>query len=95
MAAPYVDTAVAFGRAAGLEAAWLTNLFRFAPRPRDRRIVHTSPARAWKVRDGFVAFGCEHMAGMSTGPARRRMAAATAAQLRTPSSRGRATRSRR
>jgi len=28
VAAPYVDTAIAFGRAAGLKPAWLTNLFR-------------------------------------------------------------------
>ena len=33
VAAPYVETAVAFGRAAGLRAGWLANLFHFAPRP--------------------------------------------------------------
>ena len=31
--APYVDTAMAFGRAAGMQAGWLTNLFKFAPHP--------------------------------------------------------------
>ncbi len=36
VAAPYVDTATAFGRAAGLPAGWLANLFRFAPRPAER-----------------------------------------------------------
>src|SRR5262249_40870798 len=40
VAAPYVDTAVAFGRAAGLPVVWLTNLFRFAPRPGERHFVH-------------------------------------------------------
>src|SRR5207244_10549402 len=39
VAAPYIDTATAFGRAAGLKAGWLTDLFRFAPPPTERRIV--------------------------------------------------------
>jgi len=33
VAAPYVDTAMAFGRACGLPAKWLNNLFRFARKP--------------------------------------------------------------
>src|SRR5438132_1225357 len=37
VAAPYVDTAVAFGRAAGIGGGWLSNLFSFAPRPTERR----------------------------------------------------------
>ncbi len=47
--APYVETATAFGVAAGLPADWLQTLFRFAPAPartvvlRDRR-----PDRVWK-----------------------------------------------
>src|SRR5258707_15731877 len=40
IAAPYVETATAFGRAAGLPAGWIANLFRFAPRPGERRFVH-------------------------------------------------------
>src|SRR5204862_2399353 len=43
VAAPYVDTAIAFGRAAGLRGGWLKNLFRFAPAPSDRWFVE--PAR--------------------------------------------------
>lgn len=49
IAAPYVDTAIAFGVAAGLPGDWLHTLFRFAPAPartvvlRDRR-----PDRVWK-----------------------------------------------
>src|SRR5215207_8135318 len=39
VAAPYVATAKAFGRAAGLEAGWLTNLFRFAPAAAEQHIV--------------------------------------------------------
>ena len=56
IAAPYVDTAVAFGRAAGIPAAWLANLFQFAPRPA-ARLVQTSPARGESGRKGFVTFG--------------------------------------
>src|SRR5262249_54387706 len=33
VAAPYVATAIAFGRAAGLPPGWLRDLFSFAPRP--------------------------------------------------------------
>lgn len=33
VAAPYVESAVAFGEAAGLSRTWLTELFRFAPKP--------------------------------------------------------------
>jgi hypothetical protein len=39
IAAPYVDTAIAVGRAAGLDPAWLRGLFTFAPRPRERRVA--------------------------------------------------------
>ena len=60
VAAPYVETAVAFGRAAGLPAGWLTNLFRFAPHAGDCRFVHPR-GRAAIVKDGFVGFGCERM----------------------------------
>ena len=79
VAAPYVDTAVAFGRAAGLKPAWLTNLFRFAPRAAQRRFVHAS-TRASAVDGGFVGFSCDHItAGKG---ARQRILQETAAQLR-------------
>ncbi len=54
VAAPYVETAVAFGLAAGLPRAWLSNLFQFAPRP-GARVVDTSAARA--KGKGFAEFG--------------------------------------
>src|SRR5262245_27172173 len=40
VAAPYVNTAVAFGRASGIPAGWLENLFRFAPRATEHCFVH-------------------------------------------------------
>jgi len=72
-AAPYVDTAIAFGRAAGLPSTWLTNLFRFAPRPAERRVVHTPRRRAAAAVDGFVGFSCDRMVGATDRAARRRL----------------------
>jgi hypothetical protein len=80
VAAPYVETAVAFGRAAGLEPAWLANLFRFAPRARQRRVVHATRALGGDLKDGFVGFSASRLADGSG--ARRQMVAETAARLR-------------
>ena len=82
VAAPYVDTAVAFGRAAGIERAWLVNLFRFAPRARKRRFVHASSAHAAAVKDGFVGFSGDRITAGAVKGGRRRIVADTAAQLR-------------
>jgi len=62
VAAPYVDTATALGRAAGLPPSWLMNLFRFAPRPAELHFVHPPGRHARVVKDGFVGFSCERMA---------------------------------
>jgi thymidylate kinase len=56
VAAPYVATAIAFGQAAGLDAAWLTDLFLFAPQPAERRWVDAPPAKQVADRSGFVEF---------------------------------------
>jgi hypothetical protein len=81
VAAPYVDTALAFGRAAGLTSSWLMNLFRFAPRPDQRRFVHATAGRAGAVTGGFVGFSAERIAADASA-SRRRILAATAAELR-------------
>jgi Thymidylate kinase len=52
VAAPYVATAVAFGRAAGLPGKWLASLFGFAPRPDAHLFVHAS-RRAGR-RQGWI-----------------------------------------
>ena len=62
--APYVETAIAFGRAAGLPANWLANLFRFAPRPSERHVVDPRGTNA-ALKDGFVGFASDHVAGKS------------------------------
>ena len=79
VAAPYVDTAVAFGRAAGVPAGWLTNLFRFAPPPAERRFV--TGARAAADGDGFVGLASERVHGVS-GRRRRQIVRLAAAHLR-------------
>lgn len=82
IAAPYVATAVAFGRAAGLPRTWLANLFAFAPQPNGRRFAHPARgANALAARDGFVGFGCERMARVD-GPAQGLLIEKTAAYLR-------------
>ena len=84
VAAPYVDTAMAFGRAAGLQAGWLTNLFSFAPRAAERHFVHVHPreAHATGAKGGFVGFACDRASGGADGRTGRRMLEETAARLR-------------
>jgi len=81
VAAPYVHTAYAFGRAAGLNSSWLMNLFRFAPRASVQQFAHISAARAGAVTQGFVGFSAERIAGGTKG-SRRRILEQTAAELR-------------
>ena len=78
VAAPYVATAVAFGRAAGLRGGWLNDLFRFAPRPDDVRYVdgHEFGARA-----GFVEFGCKRLPRGTHGLTLRQLVERTRAHL--------------
>jgi hypothetical protein len=73
IAAPYVDTATAFGRAAGLPPSWLMNLFRFAPRPAELTYVHGGARKASAGKGGFVGFSCERMLGGLDADARRRL----------------------
>ena len=73
VAAPYVDTAIAFGRAVGLTAAWLTDLFRFAPRADEYAYSDSGPARQVAKRDGFVEFGCDRIAALPNGVTRHQV----------------------
>jgi len=91
IAAPYVDTAVAFGRAAGLPADWVRNLFGFAPAPAESRHVAPPPGSAAlgsrtpqsgaAPREGFVEFGCRHVSGTPRGLSREELMARTRAYL--------------
>jgi hypothetical protein len=61
IAAPYVATAMALGQAAGLEPAWLTDLFQFAPVAAEHHIVDPAPARPIAERQGFVEFAWQRL----------------------------------
>lgn len=65
IAAPYVDTAIAFGEAAGLPRKWIDEVLRFAP-PADvcLHIKDTKGGAGWKRRpmDGFPEFGAMALA---------------------------------
>lgn len=61
VAAPYVQSAVAFGTAAGLPRRWLVDLFRFAPESQEcyrlREICGESEC-ACKPSEGYLEFCC-------------------------------------
>jgi hypothetical protein len=93
VAAPYIDTAIAFGRAAGIDGAWLTNLFLFAPRPTVRKFVGGVGARGGRS-GGFVEFSFAQVNEDALGATRaefvERMTAhlrATAKRYRSPADR--------
>ena len=80
VAAPYVDTAVAFGRAAGLRGGWLTNLFQFALKPGERHYVDQIVPRSGAPH-GFIEFACAQVAGRHLSLTRHDLAARTRARL--------------
>jgi thymidylate kinase len=71
VAAPYIDTAMAFGRACGCQVKWLNNLFSFGRRPTERHVVSTPPARA-KAKAGFVEFALGHLESLDGAAVARR-----------------------
>lgn len=80
VAAPYVETAIAFGRAAGVPMGWLANLFRFAPRANEHCFVHRAAKRG--SVNGFVGFGCDRMRGKPGGRTPRQILSGSSAELR-------------
>jgi hypothetical protein len=81
IAAPYVETAMAFGRAAGLSREWLANLFQFAPRPAHRLIADGSSVLGPGAPNGFVEFGCRSLGGRPLGLSARDLATRTRLHL--------------
>ena len=63
IAAPYVDTAVALGRAAGIERQWLRDLFSFTPAPSERRYIEESDSTTGDTGRGLVEYACRHTDG--------------------------------
>lgn len=80
--APYVDTAIAFGRAAGLEEEWLADMFSFAPVAATRRYVDAPPSHAISDRKGFVEFGCQQVLGAHAGVERVTLIRRTSGHLK-------------
>lgn len=70
IAVPYVSTAIAFGRAAGIDAKWLTDMFSFAPLAVTRQFVDAPAARPRRDRTGFVELGCRQILGEHAGAER-------------------------
>ena len=81
VAAPYVETAVAFGRAAGLRGGWLANLFRFARSTGDQRFVDV-PLHPTAKPHGFAEFACAQVSGYVLGLTREQLVARTGRQLK-------------
>jgi hypothetical protein len=82
IAAPYVSTATAFGQAAGLNAAWLTDLFHFAPRAAEHHLVGPAPAHHVADRHGFVEYCWQRLEKRLGGLSRLQLMDRTGRHLR-------------
>jgi hypothetical protein len=90
IAAPYVATPIALGRAAGIDPLWLADLFQFAPRATEHHAIDPAPAKAIAERQGFVEFAWRHLDTRLSGLTRLELMDRTRQHLRRAS----ATRSR-
>ena len=87
VAAPYTDTAIAFGRARGIDVDWLNDMFGFAPPAASVRLIDTAAARVLAERKGFVEFACQQVLGVHAGTARTRFIKQTGVHLKALASR--------
>ena len=71
--APYVNTAIAFGRAAGLGAKSLREIFAFAPQPDESRVIELAESRSLSDRTGFAEFACDQLLGAKSKAVRREL----------------------
>ena len=81
--APYVNTAIAFGRAAGLDSHSLTEMFSFAQKPDETRIVETVGSRSLSDRTGFVEIACDQLLGARSKAVKRELIIRAARTLKT------------
>lgn len=81
--APYVNTAIAFGRAAGLDAKSLVEMFAFAPTPDKTLIIESAGSRSLSDRTGFVEFACDQLLGARSKAVRRELIIRAARTLKT------------
>jgi len=80
IAAPYVDTAIALGRAAGIEETWLRSIFDFAPLPTERHYVDAT--NATRRGTGVIEFACRHLVNVETRASRQDFVARAHARLK-------------
>ena len=81
--APYVNTAIAFGRAAGLDAKSLVEMFAFAPTPDKTLIIESAGSRSLSDRTGFVEFAVDQLLGARSKAVRRELIIRAARTLKT------------
>jgi thymidylate kinase len=68
IAAPYVETAVALGRATGVPRRWLVELFSFAPKAESSyRLKEKKNSGEWRGKrsEGFLEFCCKTLIKLS------------------------------
>jgi hypothetical protein len=82
IAAPYVATPIALGRAAGLDPHWLADLFHFAPPAAEHHVIDPAPARPLSQRQGFVEFAWRHLDTRLSGLTRFELMERTRRHLR-------------
>jgi hypothetical protein len=75
IAAPYLETAIAFGTAAGIAKDWLDELFSFAPKPdaclrikEKTRLKKKQRKRGLSASAGFVEFGAKSLVESARTP---------------------------
>ena len=67
VAAPYVESAIGLGVAAGLPKEWLAELFSFAPKPdtsfrlKEKKKTKGKDRKTDKAMSGFVEFCCSSL----------------------------------
>lgn len=82
IAAPYVRTALAFGRAAGLRGIWLHNLFSFAPQADESHLITHAGAVHAQDRSGFVEVAGRFVGHAQRGLSHERLIQRTAAFMK-------------
>lgn len=81
--APYVNTAVAFGQAAGLDAGSLQGVFAFAPEPGESDVIERPIGPKNTPQAGFIEFARDQILGEGTKASRRELAQRLAHTLKT------------
>lgn len=87
--APYVRTAIAFGRAAGLDATSLHEMFAFAPQPEESDVIELAGNRKSNELAGFIEFASDQIVGDKAKASRRELTQRIAHTLKTIASHSR------